>query len=159
MLNDKQSCVWMGKKDIASPTAPNESIILIAEIDAKEGRYVMGIDAPNTFFQTEIIMKYTGALVDMLLKMDPDMFKGYVVYENGRKSVYLVILRAIRGMLVASLLWYHKFNKDLKSIVFVFNIYDPCVENSTVNEKQHTFNFMLTIYCQVTSITRLTTNF
>ena len=29
-----------------------------------------------------VIMKITGELVDMLLKRDPDKFKGYVLYEK-----------------------------------------------------------------------------
>ena len=88
-----------------------------------------------------MIVKLTGPLLYILLKMDPDNFKGYVVYEKERKVIYLVILRAINEMLVTSLLWYQKFKKDLKSIVFMFNNYDPCVSNRMVNEKQHTVRF------------------
>ena len=50
----------------------------------------------------------------------------------------MVLLRAIYGILVASLLWYHNLKKYLKYIEFVLNKYDHCVENSMVNEKQHT---------------------
>ena len=83
-------------------------------------------------------MRITGELVDMILKLDPWDFKGYVVYEKVRKVIYVVVIRAIYGMLVALLLWYQKFKKYLKSIGFVFNKYDPCVVNRMVNEKQHT---------------------
>ena len=31
----------------------------------------------------KVIMKSIGALVDMLLKLYPDKFKGYVVYQKG----------------------------------------------------------------------------
>ena len=31
-----------------------------------------------------VIMKIKGALVDMLMKMDPENFKGYVVYGRGK---------------------------------------------------------------------------
>ena len=50
----------------------------------------------------------------------------------------MVVLRQIYGMLVALLLWYQKFKKDMNSIVFVFDNYDPCVENMIYNLKQHT---------------------
>ena len=86
-----------------------------------------------------VIMKITGELVDMLLKLDPWDFKGYVVYKKVRKVIYVVVLRAIDGMLVALLLWYQKFKKYLKSIGSVCNKYDLCVVNRMVNEKQHTF--------------------
>ena len=80
-------------------------------------------------------MIITCALVDMILKIYPEKFKGYLVYEKGRKAIYAVVLRAIYGMLVASLLWYHNSKKDLKSVEFVFNNDGPCVANRVVNEK------------------------
>ena len=51
-----------------------------------------------------VIMKITGELVDMLLKRDPDKFKGYVLYEKEINVIYVVVLREIYAMLVASLL-------------------------------------------------------
>ena len=44
-------------------------------------------------------------------------------------------------MLIASLLWYLKFRRDLESQGFKLNPYDPCVVNKTVNKKQHTIRF------------------
>ena len=83
-------------------------------------------------------MKITGVLADVLLKMDAEIFKGYVLYEKVKKFIYVVLLRTIYGRLFASLLWYQKFKKDLKSVGFVLNNYDPCVSNMIVDEKQHT---------------------
>ena len=83
-------------------------------------------------------MKITVALFGILLKLNPEKFKVYVVYERGRKVIYVVLLRSIYGMLVASLLCYHKFNKYMKSMRFVFHNYGPCVVNIMDNKKQHT---------------------
>ena len=44
-------------------------------------------------------------------------------------------------MIQASLLWHKKFRKDLESIGFKFNPYDPCVANRKVQGKQHTVLF------------------
>ena len=91
MFNGKQSHVWTTKEDIFSPTVDNESIMITVEIDAKEGRDVTVVNITNTFIQTKtthkekgdrMIMKMTGALFDMLLKLDPDKFKGYTVCEK-----------------------------------------------------------------------------
>ena len=41
-------------------------------------------------------------------------------------------------MLISSLLYYKKFRKDIESIGFKVNPYDPCVANRYVNGKQHT---------------------
>ena len=39
------------------------------------------------------------------------------------------------------MLWYNKFRSDLENIGFEFNLYNPCVANRIVNEKQHTIRF------------------
>ena len=44
-------------------------------------------------------------------------------------------------MLVAAILWYQKLQKDLESIGFKINPYDPCVANQMVRGKQHTVVF------------------
>jgi hypothetical protein len=80
-------------------------------------------------------------LVDMLLDVDPAKYKDFVVFEKGKRVLYVQVMRAIYGMLQASLLWYKKFRKDLEEIGFVFNPYDPCVANKMVNGKQHTIRF------------------
>ena len=41
-------------------------------------------------------------------------------------------------MIIASLLYYTKFWKDIKSMGFEVNPYDTCVANIIINGKQHT---------------------
>eukprot|EP00980_Cylindrotheca_fusiformis_P010264 scaffold2279_cov88-Cylindrotheca_fusiformis.AAC.1 len=142
---------WLSREDAASPTASLESVFLTATIDAHEGRDVMTADVPNAFIQTQmpeqkegedrVIMKITGVLVDLLVDLDPHTYKNFVVFENGKKVVYVAVLKAIYGMLQAALLWYQKFRKDLEGIEFVFNDYDPCVANRMRVGKQHTIRF------------------
>jgi hypothetical protein len=52
--------------------------------------------------------------------------------------LYVEVLKALYGMLQASLLFYKKLGKDLEEIGFTVNPYDPCVANRIVNGKQHT---------------------
>ena len=54
---------------------------------------------PNAFIQAEvpkdkkkskrIIMKITGKLVNVLISIAPEIYAGYVVYKNGKKSYTL----------------------------------------------------------------------
>ena len=151
VYNGAQTREWLSKEDSASPTVTQESIMITAVIDALEKRDKMSADVPNAFIQTRMpkvkegnartIMKITGVLVDMLVEMEPDIYGPYVVYEKGRKVLYVEVIMVIYGMLVASLLWYQKFRKDLESIGFKFNPYDPCVANRMVRSKQHTVRF------------------
>ena len=134
-----------------SPTVSQEAIFLTTIIDAHENRDMLTGDVPNTFIQTEIpnaeqaeeriIMKITGVLVDYLVDIDPAEYGPKVVYEDGKKVLYLEVLKAIYGMLIAALLWFHKLRKDLGEEKFEFNPYEPCVGNKIVNGKQQTVRF------------------
>ena len=72
---------------------------------AKEERDVMSADVPNSFIQTKIpyieygvervIMKITGVLVDLIIIMVPEVYIPYVVFENGRKLLYIQVLRSL----------------------------------------------------------------
>jgi hypothetical protein len=57
------------------------------------------------------------------------MKQDFVVYEGKDKVLYVKMLKAIYGMLQSSLLYYKKFRKDIESIGFEVNPYDPCVAN------------------------------
>jgi len=141
---------WISKEETSSPTASHEAVCATCVIDAHEGRDVMTMDLPNAFIQTpleqpkegedRVTMKITGILVRYMIKLDP-RYRDYVVYENGKRVIYVVVLKAIYGMLVAGLLFYKKLKKDLEGIGFKFNSYDPCVANREVKGKQQTVRF------------------
>ena len=131
----------------ASPTVISESVFITSCIDAKENRDVMTCDIPNALVQTEIqnqeigeriIMKIRGTLLEILVQMYPEKYSGYVVEEGGRKTLYVVMLKVLYGMMMSSLLYYLKFRGDLEVIGFQVNPYDPCVANRIVRGRQHT---------------------
>ena len=141
---------FMGKEEAASPTVLTESIKLTCAIEAREGRDIMTNDIPNAFVQTQaknykngdrITLKIEGILVDMLLELDPHLYGSAVTEENGKKVLYVLVEKAIYGMLQSSLLYYKKFRKDIEGIGFKVNPYDPCVANRIVNGKQHTITW------------------
>ena len=91
--------------------------MLTGAVDAKEGRDVMTNDVPNAFIQAHmpeikdgedrVVMKISGLLVKLLCELAPETYAPYVVLENGKKVLYLLVLRAIYGMLQAALIWYN----------------------------------------------------
>jgi hypothetical protein len=151
VYNGKPTRAWHDKEETTSPTASLESIFLTAMVDAKEGRDIMTADIPNAFIQTmmpkegngieRVIMKITGALVDLLVDRAPEVYKDYVVFENGKKVLYVQVLRGLYGMLIAALMWFQKFKTDLMEIGYKFNPYDPCVANKKIEGKRHTVRF------------------
>jgi hypothetical protein len=139
---------WMYREETSSPTAQVESILLTAVIEAKEARDVVTADIPNAFVQTSvpntdsdedrITMKITGPLVEMLVELDPEIYKNFVTMEGKTPVLFVHVIKALYGMLKSALLFYKKLIKDLSSIGFKINPYDPCVANRTINGKQHT---------------------
>jgi hypothetical protein len=120
---------------VKSPTVSQEAIFLKAMIDAHENRDVMSGDVPNAFIQTtipnvdkaeqRIIMKITGVLVDCLVDIAPEqqLYGPCIVFEDGKKVLYLQDLQALYGMLIAALFWFNQLRKDLTAEKFEF---DPC---------------------------------
>ena len=75
----------------------------------------MSTDIPNAFIQAQmpreegaerVVMKITGVLVDLLVQLAPEIYGPFVVLQNGKKVLYVEVLKAMYGMLIASLLWY-----------------------------------------------------
>jgi alpha-L-arabinofuranosidase len=106
---------YIEKEETTSPTALTEAIIITAAIEADENRDVMTVDIPNAFVQTKmenkeerVMMKIKGPLVDMLVKIEPEVYKSYVVEEDNVKVIYVQVLKVLYGMLQASLLFYKK---------------------------------------------------
>ena len=49
-------------------------------------------------------MKFKGSIVDFLIKINPERYDGYIIYEKGRKVIYVKIIRAIYKMIIESFL-------------------------------------------------------
>jgi hypothetical protein len=103
---------YVNQEDATSPTAATKLILLTATIDAEEGRDVMTVDIPNAFVQTKldinqekVIMKIFGILVDMLIEINPEMYRSYTVCEGSHRVIYVRMLRVLYGMIQSMLLF------------------------------------------------------
>jgi hypothetical protein len=125
------------KEDAISPTVSNETVMLMCVIDADENRDVAIVDIPNAFVQTVVkdekdraFIQIRGPLFDILASIVPDVYGSYVMIgKKGKKQLLVQCLTALYGTMVASLLYYKKFVKSLRSKQFRLNPYDPCVVN------------------------------
>ena len=138
----KQSA-YITKEDSTAPTVSTEAVFLTAVIDAMEGRSVAVLDVPGAFMQAEIDelvhVRFTGAMVTLLLEIDHEMYKDYVVVEKGEQVMYMELLKALYGTLRAARLFWQKLSKQLiDEWGFVPNKYDDCVVNKLVNGQQMT---------------------
>ena len=65
-------------------------------------------------------------------------YEKFVVIENGKKVLYLQLLKALYGCVQSALLWYDLFTNTLVQMGFKLNPYDLCVANSQITGKQCT---------------------
>ena len=115
VYNGKDTRDWILGEDSASPTVSQERIIIMAVINVKERRDIIMVDVLNAFIQTLlpkkyrragdwIIVKFKGKIVNFLIKINPGRHNKYVIYKNGKKVIYVKIIRAIYGIIIASFL-------------------------------------------------------
>jgi len=128
--NGSTQRAYMSREEASSPASATKSVCITSTIDAKERREVATIDVPNAFIRTpldykgtdeRIIMKVRGVIVDLLLMIDAETYGNHIVYENGRKVIYLVVLKALYGMLHSALLFYNMFRSNLEKQGFICN--------------------------------------
>ena len=103
-------------------------------IDAYELRAIAILDITNAFLHAEndkkILMLLRGKLAEMMVQVDPAMYRKYVTYSrNGQAMLYVRLSKALYGMLRAALLFYKRLRSDLENMGFEVNPYDPCVAN------------------------------
>jgi hypothetical protein len=130
------------KEDAAAPTVAIESVFLSCVIDAMEGRDVATVDIPGAFMQADIDevvhIKFEGEMAEMLVKMDPKLYRKYVKDENGKTVMYVELLKALYGTMRAALLFWKLLSNKLVSWGFEINPYDWCVANKMIDGKQCT---------------------
>ena len=142
----KQRKYLKSDESVASPTAALESLIVTLLIDAYEGRDVGTYDVPGAFLQASlepkpnnerVLMRLVGNFVNIMCKVNPKHLEN-VIYENGRKVLYLEVLQAIYGCIESALRWYKLYSNTLVKEGFIINPYDKCVANKIINDKQCT---------------------
>ena len=110
-------------------------------IDAHEHREVATVDVVGAYLLADMrdftIVKITNTTAEMMCKVDPT-YENYLTIENGKKTLYLGLVKALYGCMQSALLWYQTFKGCLEDIGFKINPYDPCVANRNFNGKQCT---------------------
>ena len=78
------------KEDAAAPTVAIESVMISAVVDAKEEQDVATIDIPGAFMQADmdelVHVKFEGEMAEMLVRMDPSLYRKFIMDENGKSS-------------------------------------------------------------------------
>jgi hypothetical protein len=83
------------------------------------------------------LLKMEGKLVDIMCNVYAD-YKKFACYENGKKVLYLELLKAFYGCIQSALLWYELFSSTLQGMSFELNPSETCIENKVIDGKQCT---------------------
>jgi hypothetical protein len=130
-------------ESVASPTVSLEALLATLMVDVYEGRDVATFDVPGAYLHAEmpkdkrVLMILRGEFVDIMCEVNPK-YKKFVQEINGKKVLYLKVLRALYGCIESALLWYDLFANTLQKEGFKINPYDKCVANKTINGSQCT---------------------
>ena len=111
---------------------------LTSLIESYEERAVALFDIPGSYLHDEtdkdVIMALEGLLEELMIKLDPSLYKKYVTTKSkGKPLLYVNIHKVLYEMLCSSILFYKKLVEDPEDYGFGTNEYDPCVANKTVN--------------------------
>jgi hypothetical protein len=127
---------YISKEEAAPPTVSTESTFITAAIAANKKRKVRCYDVPSTFVNTDmdedVLMVLKGELVDMMIEIEPQVYRKYVMVDRkGTPILYVKLHEALYGLMRASLLFYRKLRKELEAYGFTIYPYDPCIANVT----------------------------
>ena len=101
------------KSETTSPTVSTDALMLSIMVDAYEGRDVATADVVGAYLKDYymdefVVMKFSGASVDILCKMNEN-YKKFVVVEGNSRVLYVKLIKAIYGCVKSALLWFELF--------------------------------------------------
>ena len=133
----------IAKDEATAPTVSPDAIFVQATVYAHEHRDVATCDIPGAFLQADnpdyVLMRLDGILAELMVQVDPKLYRKYVTANaKGKTVLYVQLEKAVYGMMKSALLFYRKLVADLVSLGYELNPYDPCVANKNINGKQMT---------------------
>jgi hypothetical protein len=138
--NGRKQREHMTKDETSSPTVATKSLMLSCIIDAKERWDVATADIPRAFMQAdmegEVHMKMEGTIAELLVKLDPKLYRKCVQTQHGKSVMCVKLKKALYGTLQAALLFQENLSKSLKEWGFEINPFDWCVANKMMDGKQ-----------------------
>jgi hypothetical protein len=125
---------YKAAEDVHSPTVSTEGLMTTLAIDAKENRYVVTADVEGAYLHADmdelVIMMFDGDMVDYMVQTNPEKYAKYVhVTKNGKKILYVELIKALYGCIQSAMLWWKLLTSTLEKEGFKVNPYDPCVAN------------------------------
>jgi hypothetical protein len=142
VADGRSQCSLYEPQHTASPTVKTESLFLSCVINAIKGRDVATANIPGAFLQADmeedVTVVFEGSEVDLLIGIDPIYSKFKYTTNSGKKLLFVKLLKAIYGTVLAAKLWFDTLSTVLKENGFIANSYNQCIMNKIINGKQCT---------------------
>ena len=84
-----------------------------------------------------VLIWLSGDDINIMCNANP-AYEQFVTNNNGRRTLFLQLKKALYGCVKSALLWYHLFHDTLQDLGFDLNPYDPCVANANIKGSQCT---------------------
>ena len=129
---------YIPQEEATSPTIALEALFALLLIDAHERGPLNTFDVPGECIHASlpddkaVHIKSEGEFVDIMCKVNPD-YENFVRYEKGKDVLYVLILKAIYGMIYSALLLYDLFSTTLSDLGLKINPYEWCVSNKVID--------------------------
>jgi hypothetical protein len=130
------------KEETLSLTVSTDALMLSLLVDTtKKRRDVATADVAKAYLHAKMedfmLLKMEGGSVDIMCDVCEE-YNEYVCYKNGKKVLYLRLLKALYGCMKSALLWYELFSTTIQGKGFELNPYDTCIANKNIDGKQCT---------------------
>ena len=106
-----------------------------------EDRHVVVADVTGAYLNADmddfVLIRLSGDDIDMMCNANP-AYEKFVTNNNGRRTLFLQLKKALYGCVKSALLWYRLFHDPLQDLGFTLNPYDPCVANANIKGSQCT---------------------
>ena len=136
---------YIPQEDARAPTVSTEAVFMTAVIDVMENRMLAVVDIPGAFMQADmdpgVYMRIDGAMAELLMEIDHDMYQPHMVMEKGKPVIYVEVLKALYGTLRAARLFWETLLGKLQEWGFTLNAYDSCVATKYVDGQQCTITW------------------
>jgi hypothetical protein len=111
--NGSKQREYISKESATSPTVATDSLMITAAIDVIEMRDIVALDIPGAFLHAnldeEVIMVLRGELAELMAKVEPKLYRPYIVTTSrGESILYVKMQKAMYGLLRSALLFYLK---------------------------------------------------
>ena len=107
-INGAPQRAYIKKEDAVSPTVMTDSVFITGMIDLYKEREVASCDLPGAFFHNltdeKVIMVLWDKLCDLMVKVNPKLYRKYVCKDKrGKPVLYVELYKSMYGLMRSAL--------------------------------------------------------